>query len=49
MQRFNLGFDHFQNYAAKVNAVTAEHILEASRKYLSLEGLAVASAGKALK
>lgn len=49
MQRFNLGFDHLQNYAARVNAVTAEHILEASRNYLSLEGLAVASAGKALK
>jgi zinc protease len=48
MQRFDLGFDHLQNYAAKVNAITAEHILDASRKYLSLEGLAVASAGKAL-
>jgi zinc protease len=49
MQRFDLGFDHLQNYAAKVNAVTAEHILDVSRKYLSVEGLAVASAGKTLK
>ena len=49
MQRFNLGLDHLQNYTAKVNAVGAEQILEASRKYLSLEGLVVASAGKPLK
>lgn len=49
MHRFNLGFDHLQNFALKVNAVTAEHVLEASRRYLSLEGLAIASAGKALK
>jgi len=49
MQRFNLGFDHLQYYAAKVNAVTSDQILEASRRYLSLEGLAIASAGKPLK
>jgi zinc protease len=44
IERYNLGLDYLQNYPDLVDAVTAEQILEASRKYLDPEKLAVAIA-----
>lgn len=45
MERFDLGLDYFNQYPQKINAVTAEDILEASRKYLNPDTLIVAVAG----
>ncbi len=49
LERFNLGLDYLRNYPELVQSITKEDILTASRKYLSLQSLAVASAGKALR
>lgn len=45
MERFNLGLDYFLKYPQRIEAVTAEEILEASRKYLDPDRLAIAVAG----
>ncbi len=45
MERFNLGLDYFLKYPQKIGAVTAEDILEASRRYLDPDRLAIAVAG----
>jgi zinc protease len=45
MERFELGLDYYQHYARKLRAITAEDILNASRKYLDPQRLVIASAG----
>ncbi len=45
IERFNLGLDYFIKYPQKIQAVTPEGILEASRKYLDPDRLAIAVAG----
>ena len=45
MARFNLGWDYLQNYSQRINAVKATQIIEASRKYLAADALAIVSAG----
>lgn len=45
MERFDLGLDYFYHYPQKIQAITGDQILEASRKYLDPERLAVAVAG----
>jgi len=45
MQRFNLGLDYYQNYRQMIEDVSAEDILEASRRYLHPDKLVIASAG----
>jgi zinc protease len=45
MERFNLGLDYFLKYPQKIQAVTPEAILNASRKYLDPDCLAIAVAG----
>ena len=45
MERFNLGLDYFLRYPEIIQSITAENILEASRKYLDPDRLAIAVAG----
>jgi zinc protease len=45
MQRFNLGLDYYQNYKDRIQSVTANQILESSRKYLHPDRLVITSAG----
>ena len=45
MERFDLGLDYFIRYPGKIQSVTAEEILEATRRYLDPEKLAIAVAG----
>ena len=45
IERFDLGLDYFIQYPQKIQAVTAEVILNSSRKYLDPERLAIAVAG----
>jgi zinc protease len=45
IERFDLGLDYFIKYPQKIQAVTPEGILEASRKYLDPDRLAIAVAG----
>lgn len=45
IEHFNLGLDYFLHYPGLVQAVTAEEILQASRKYLDPDRLAIAVAG----
>lgn len=45
MQRFNLGLDYYRNYRQMITRVSAEDILEVSRKYLHPDRLVIASAG----
>ena len=45
MERFNLGLDYFLRYPEIIQSITADEILEASRKYLNPDRLAVAVAG----
>ena len=45
MERFSLGLDYFLNYPKMIKAVSAEEILNASKKYLDPDRLAVAVAG----
>lgn len=44
MERFELGLDYFLEYPNQVQAITAEDILETSRKYLNPDQLAIAVA-----
>lgn len=45
MERFSLGLDYFLRYPEIIQSITAENILEASRRYLDPDRLAVAVAG----
>ena len=45
IEHFNLGLDYFLRYPKLVQAITQEDILEASRKYLDPDRLAIAVAG----
>ena len=44
-ERFNLGLNYFHQYPQKIEDITADGILQASRKYLDPDRLAVATAG----
>ncbi|MCB2209410.1 insulinase family protein [bacterium] len=45
IERFDLGLDYFLKYPQKIESVTAEDILESSRKYLDPDKLVIAVAG----
>ena len=45
MEHFNLGMNFFLEYPQKIQAVTADDILQSSRKYLDPDRLAAAIAG----
>ena len=45
IEHFNLGLDYFMKYPKLVQAITQDDILEASRKYLDPDRLAIAVAG----
>ncbi len=45
LEHFGLGLNYFREYPAQVQAVSAEDILKASRKYLNPDRLAIAVAG----
>jgi zinc protease len=45
IERHELGLDYYRNYENKVRAVTPEMVLEAARKYLDPDKLAIATAG----
>jgi zinc protease len=45
IERFRLGFDHLDNFRAKVAAVTPAEVLEVARKYIDPEHLALSAAG----
>ncbi len=45
MEHFGLGLDYFRNYPKQVQAVSAEDILNASKKYLDPDRLGIAFAG----
>ncbi len=46
MERYGLGLDYYRRFADLVHAVTPEAILEAARRYLDPDRLAVAVAGE---
>lgn len=45
IERYDLGLDYYRRYPDLVRKVTAADVLEAARKYLDPERLAVATAG----
>jgi zinc protease len=45
IERYDLGLDYYQHYEKMVRAVTPDQVLEAARKYIDLEKLAIATAG----
>ena len=45
MEHFSLGLDYFRNYPKLVQAVSAEDVLNASKKYLDPDRLGIAFAG----
>lgn len=45
IERHNLGLDYYRRYADLVNAVTADDVLSAARKFIDTEKLAIALAG----
>jgi zinc protease len=45
LERYNLGLDYYRRYAGLVRQVTPAMILETAQRYLSLDRLAIASAG----
>ena len=45
IERYNLGLDYYRRYPDMVRKVTAADVLEAARKYLDPQRLAVATAG----
>jgi zinc protease len=45
IERHQLGLDYYRNYESKVRAVTPEMVLEAARKYLDPDKLAIATSG----
>ena len=48
IERHNLGLDYYQRYEERVRAVTPEMVLEAGRKYLNPDVLAIATSGPEL-
>jgi zinc protease len=47
MELYNLGLDYLLNYRARIQAVTAEAVLAAARRYLDADRLVMAVAGPA--
>lgn len=45
IERYDLGLDYYQHYEKMVRTVTPDQVLEAARKYIDLEKLAIATAG----
>lgn len=45
LERYGLGLDYYQRYPSLINAVTPSEVLEAARRYLHPDRLAVAYAG----
>ena len=45
LERFSLGLDYFLEYPKQIQSVTPEEVLQASRKYLDPDRLAIAVAG----
>ena len=45
IERYDLGLDYYLRYEGLVRAVTPEQVLEAARRYLDLQKLAIATAG----
>jgi zinc protease len=45
LERYALGLDYYQRYPALINAITPADVLEAARRYLHPERLAIAYAG----
>jgi zinc protease len=45
MERFDLGLDYYQRYPGLIQSISAQQILEVSRKYLHPDRLVIASAG----
>jgi zinc protease len=45
IERHNLGLDYYRRYEGLVNEVTAEDVLNAARKFINLDKLAIAVAG----
>jgi zinc protease len=45
LERFNLGLDYFLEYPKQIQKVTTEEVLQASKKYLDPDRLAIAVAG----
>lgn len=45
MERFNLGLDYYQRYPGLIQSISAQQILEVTRKYLHPDRLVIASAG----
>lgn len=45
LERYDLGLEYYRRYAAMVEAVTPEQILDTARRYLNPDCLAVATAG----
>lgn len=49
MEQFKLGLDYYQRYPDLIRAITAEGILEKTRKYLDPDKLIIVSAGTSAK
>ena len=45
IERHQLGLDYFQHYQDMINEITVDQILQAARKYLDPERLAISTAG----
>ncbi len=45
IERYQLGLDYYHRYADTVRAVKREHVLEAARKYIDPDRLAIVTAG----
>ncbi len=45
MERHELGLDYYRQYDSRIRAITREQVLEAARKYIDPERLAIAVAG----
>lgn len=45
MERYGYGLDYYQQYAARVNKVTRDDVLETVRKYIDPDKLVIATAG----
>ncbi|MBI5961551.1 MAG: insulinase family protein, partial [Chloroflexi bacterium] len=45
MERYELGLDYLQHYAATINAVTAEEVLVSAQRYLDPDVYVLAVAG----
>lgn len=47
IQRYNLPADYYQSYIQRLEAVTAEDIMAAAKKYINTEALLITAVGKA--